>query len=212
MLFYLDCRDFRATGASRGDGARRGWRGDGAADRRDAPAPRTSGEDTALAHGLATDPKERAEHVMLVDLGRNDLGRVARIGSVQVGQLMAVERYSHVMHLVSDIQAQIAPRKDCFDVLKATFPAGTHSGAPKVRAMEIIAELEPVRRGSMAGRSAIRLRGCHGHVHHDSQRADARAAPTCRPVRGSLPIPTGSNTGVRQQGARCCRPCAWRRR
>jgi anthranilate synthase component 1 len=88
---------------------------------------------------------------MLVDLGRNDLGRIARIGSVQVNQLMAVERYSHVMHLVSNIQAHIADGKDAFDVLRATFPAGTLSGAPKVRAMEIIDELEPVRRGPYGG-------------------------------------------------------------
>ena len=108
-------------------------------------------EDRQLADELLRDPKERAEHVMLVDLGRNDLGRIARIGSVQVGQLMAVERYSHVMHLVSDVRAQIAPEKDCFDVLKATFPAGTLTGAPKIRAMEIIAELEPTRRGPYGG-------------------------------------------------------------
>ena len=108
-------------------------------------------EDRRLADELLEDPKERAEHVMLVDLGRNDLGRIARIGSVQVTQLMAVERYSHVMHLVSDIQAQIAEEKDAFDVLKATFPAGTLTGAPKVRAMEIIAELEPSRRGPYGG-------------------------------------------------------------
>jgi anthranilate synthase component 1 len=88
---------------------------------------------------------------MLVDLGRNDLGRIARIGSVQVNQLMAVERYSHVMHLVSNIQAQLARGKDCFDVLKATFPAGTLSGAPKIRAMEIIDELEQTRRGPYGG-------------------------------------------------------------
>ena len=108
-------------------------------------------EDRRLADELLQDPKERAEHVMLVDLGRNDLGRIARIGSVQVNQLMAVERYSHVMHLVSDIQAQLADGKDAFEVLKATFPAGTLSGAPKVRAMEIIAELEPSRRGPYGG-------------------------------------------------------------
>ncbi len=112
---------------------------------------KTEQEDRRLADELLEDPKERAEHVMLVDLGRNDLGRIARTGSVQVNQLMAVERYSHVMHLVSDIQAQIAPQKDCFDVLRATFPAGTLSGAPKVRAMEIIAELEPSRRGPYGG-------------------------------------------------------------
>jgi anthranilate synthase component 1 len=108
-------------------------------------------EDRRLADELLEDPKERAEHVMLVDLGRNDLGRIARIGSVQVSRLMAVERYSHVMHLVSDIQAQLADGKDGYDVLRATFPAGTLSGAPKVRAMEIIAELEPSRRGPYGG-------------------------------------------------------------
>jgi anthranilate synthase component 1 len=108
-------------------------------------------EDRRLADELLQDPKERAEHIMLVDLGRNDLGRIARIGSVQVTQLMVVERYSHVMHLVSNIKAQLAPEKDCFDVLKATFPAGTLSGAPKIRAMEIIDELEQNRRGPYGG-------------------------------------------------------------
>jgi len=108
-------------------------------------------EDRHLADELLEDPKERAEHVMLVDLGRNDLGRIARIGSVQVNQLMVVERYSHVMHLVTNIQAQLSEGKDCFDVLKATFPAGTISGAPKVRAMEIIDELEPTMRGPYGG-------------------------------------------------------------
>jgi anthranilate synthase component 1 len=108
-------------------------------------------EDRMLADELLSDPKERAEHIMLVDLGRNDLGRIARTGSVQVNQLMAVERYSHVMHLVSHIQAQLAPEMDCFDVLRATFPAGTLTGAPKIRAMEIIDELEPSRRGPYGG-------------------------------------------------------------
>jgi anthranilate synthase component 1 len=112
---------------------------------------RNEQEDRRLADELLNDPKERAEHVMLVDLGRNDLGRIARTGSVQMNRLMAVERYSHVMHLVSDIQAQLAPERDAFDVLKATFPAGTLSGAPKVRAMEIIDELEPSRRGPYGG-------------------------------------------------------------
>jgi anthranilate synthase component 1 len=115
------------------------------------PRGQSEQEDRRLADELLQDPKERAEHVMLVDLGRNDLGRIARIGSVQVGQLMTVERYSHVMHLVTDVHAQVAPNKDCFDVLKATFPAGTLSGAPKIRAMEIIAELEPVPRGPYGG-------------------------------------------------------------
>jgi anthranilate synthase component I len=108
-------------------------------------------DDRRLADELLQDPKERAEHVMLVDLGRNDLGRIARIGSVQVTQLMTVERYSHVMHLVSNIQAQLAEGRDAFDVLKATFPAGTLTGAPKIRAMEIIDELEPTRRGPYGG-------------------------------------------------------------
>ncbi len=108
-------------------------------------------EDRELADELLNDPKERAEHIMLVDLGRNDLGRIAQIGSVQVNQLMVVERYSHVMHLVSNIQAQLSEDKDCFDVLEATFPAGTLSGAPKIRAMEIIDELEPSVRGPYGG-------------------------------------------------------------
>ncbi|OGP85771.1 MAG: anthranilate synthase component I [Deltaproteobacteria bacterium RBG_16_54_11] len=108
-------------------------------------------EDRHLSDELLQDPKERAEHVMLVDLGRNDLGRIARIGSVQVSQFMVVERYSHVMHLVSHVQAQLLPGKDAFDVLKATFPAGTLTGAPKIRAMEIIDEMEPSRRGPYGG-------------------------------------------------------------
>jgi anthranilate synthase component 1 len=112
---------------------------------------KTEQEDRRLADELLKDPKERAEHVMLVDLGRNDLGRIARIGSVQVNQLMTVERYSHVMHLVSLVQAQLSAQQDSFDVLRATFPAGTLSGAPKVRAMEIIDELEPTRRGTYGG-------------------------------------------------------------
>ena len=112
---------------------------------------KTEQEDRKLADELLQDPKERAEHVMLVDLGRNDLGRIARTGSVQVNRLMAVERYSHVMHLVSLLQAQMQEGKNAYDLLRATFPAGTLSGAPKVRAMEIIAELEPSPRGAYGG-------------------------------------------------------------
>jgi anthranilate synthase component 1 len=112
---------------------------------------KTEQEDRALSDELLSDEKERAEHVMLVDLGRNDLGRVAEIGSVQVNQYMVVEKYSHVMHLVSNVRAQLAKGKDAFDVLAATFPAGTLTGAPKVRAMEIIDELEPVKRGTYGG-------------------------------------------------------------
>jgi anthranilate synthase component 1 len=108
-------------------------------------------EDQALAEDLLQDPKERAEHVMLVDLGRNDVGRVARMGSVTVDEFMGVEKYSHVMHLVSNVRGTLAEGKNAYDVLRACFPAGTVSGAPKVRAMEIIEELEPGRRGPYAG-------------------------------------------------------------
>jgi len=108
-------------------------------------------EDAALAEELLADPKERAEHVMLVDLGRNDLGRVCRAGSVRVTDLMSVERYSHVMHIVSRVEGELAEGRTALDALAATLPMGTASGAPKVRAMEIIDELEPVRRGPYAG-------------------------------------------------------------
>lgn len=115
------------------------------------PRGRDEAEDRALEQELLTDPKERAEHVMLVDLGRNDVGRVAATGSVRVTELMAVERYSHVMHLVSNVTGTLAPGRDAFDLLRGCFPAGTVSGAPKIRAMEIVEELEPVRRGPYAG-------------------------------------------------------------
>ena len=108
-------------------------------------------EDRILANDLLEDVKERAEHLMLVDLGRNDLGRVAATSSVQVKQFMVVERYSHVMHLVSEVEAQLRPEFDCFDLVRATFPAGTLSGAPKIRAMEIIDELEPEMRDVYGG-------------------------------------------------------------
>ncbi len=112
---------------------------------------RTPEEDAALAQELLADPKERAEHLMLVDLGRNDIGRIARGGSVEVRDFLSVERYSHVMHLVSGVHGSIADERDQFDVVAACFPAGTVSGAPKIRAMEIIEELEPQRRGPYAG-------------------------------------------------------------
>jgi anthranilate synthase component 1 len=115
------------------------------------PRGKTRDEDARLAMELLEDPKERAEHVMLVDLGRNDLGRVCRTGTVKVSELMVVERYSHVMHIVSNVQGELDGEMDAFDVLRATFPAGTLSGAPKVRAMEIIEELEPVRREIYGG-------------------------------------------------------------
>ena len=108
-------------------------------------------EDLALAEELLADPKERAEHVQLMDLGRNDVGRVAQTGTVRVTDNMMIERYSHVMHIVSNVEGKLKPGLDAIDVLKATFPAGTVSGAPKVRAMEIIDELEPSKRGIYAG-------------------------------------------------------------
>lgn len=115
------------------------------------PRGRDEGEDLALERDLLTDPKERAEHIMLVDLGRNDIGRVCRYGTVKPRELMVVERYSHVMHIVSDIQGRLREGKTAFDVLRASFPAGTVSGAPKIRAMEIIDEIENLRRGPYAG-------------------------------------------------------------
>jgi len=108
-------------------------------------------EDRELAQELLSDPKERAEHLMLIDLGRNDIGRIAETGSVELTDRMIIERYSHVMHIVSQVRGRLKPDMSVVDVLRATFPAGTLSGAPKVRAMEIIAELEPVRRGIYAG-------------------------------------------------------------
>ena len=115
------------------------------------PRGETAAEDQDLAAELLADPKERAEHVMLVDLGRNDLGRVCRYGSVQTPELMTIERYSHVMHIVSSVQGELRPGVDAFDLVRATFPAGTVSGAPKVRAMELIAQMERERRGPYAG-------------------------------------------------------------
>jgi anthranilate synthase component 1 len=112
---------------------------------------RTEEEDLQLAEDLLSDPKERAEHVMLVDLGRNDVGRVARYGSVELSDVMVIERYSHVMHITSNVTGQLTADRDAFDALAACLPAGTVSGAPKVRAMQIIDEIEPHRRGPYAG-------------------------------------------------------------
>ncbi|MFN8971785.1 MAG: anthranilate synthase component I [Alphaproteobacteria bacterium] len=115
------------------------------------PRGKTKAEDAALAAELLADPKERAEHLMLLDLGRNDVGRVAKRGAVKVTEQMIIEHYSHVMHIVSHVEGAIAPGRDAIDALVAGFPAGTVSGAPKIRAMEIIDELEPVRRSFYAG-------------------------------------------------------------
>ena len=115
------------------------------------PRGKTKTEDLALEQELLADAKECAEHLMLVDLGRNDLGRVCRYGSIKLTESMSIERYSHVMHIVSQVEGELRDDIDCIDLLAATFPAGTVSGAPKVRAMEIIHELEPVSRGPYAG-------------------------------------------------------------
>jgi anthranilate synthase component I len=115
------------------------------------PRGSTPEEDAAIGAELLADEKERAEHVMLIDLGRNDVGRVAAAGSVRVTEKMVVERYSHVMHIVSNVEGRVRPGVDAVDVLKASFPAGTVTGAPKVRAMQIIDELEPVKRGIYSG-------------------------------------------------------------
>lgn len=115
------------------------------------PRGKTQSEDRGLADELLADPKEIAEHVMLIDLARNDIGRIAEIGSVEVTEKMIIERYSHVMHIVSNVQGNLRPNLGSMDVLRATFPAGTLSGAPKVRAMEIIDELEPTKRGVFGG-------------------------------------------------------------
>lgn len=115
------------------------------------PRGKTEKEDAELAEELLADPKERAEHVMLVDLGRNDVGRVAQYGTVELSDVMSIERYSHVMHISSNVDGKLQPEKTAMDALKACLPAGTVSGAPKVRAMEVIDEIEPHRRGPYAG-------------------------------------------------------------
>jgi anthranilate synthase component 1 len=151
-MFHLDFPEARVTGASpecmvRLDHGRLELRP--LAGTR--PRGATPEEDAALEADLRADEKERAEHVMLIDLGRNDIGRVARTGTVVVDEVLGVERYSHVMHLVSNVRGELAPGLGPFDVVRATFPAGTLSGAPKIRALEIIDELEPHRRGLYGG-------------------------------------------------------------
>ncbi len=151
-MFYFDFEDYHVVGASpeilvRLEGERVTVRPIAGTRKRGA----TPEEDAALAADLLADQKELAEHTQLLDLGRNDCGRVAQIGSVQLTERMIIERYSHVMHIVSNVEGRLAEGLNALDVLRATFPAGTVSGAPKVRAMEIIDELEPVKRGVYAG-------------------------------------------------------------
>ncbi len=151
-MFYLQFNDTRVIGASPEVLVRK--EGDHVEVRPIAgtrPRGKTFDEDQRLEEELMADPKEVAEHIMLVDLGRNDLGRVCVAGSVQVDELMVVERYSHVMHIVSNVSGRLMPGQDALDVFSATFPAGTLSGAPKIRAMEIIEEMEPVRREIYGG-------------------------------------------------------------
>ncbi len=160
-MFYFDFRDFHVVGASPEILVR--LEGDKVTLRPIAgtrPRGATPEEDRALAEELLADPKERAEHVMLIDLGRNDVGRIAETGSVRVTDQMVIERYSHVMHIVSNVEGQLKPGLDALAVLRATFPAGTVTGTPKVRAMEIIDELEPVKRGIYSG--AVGYIGYHG--------------------------------------------------
>jgi anthranilate synthase component 1 len=151
-MFYLQFDDTRVIGASPEVLVRKeGQRVEVRPIAGTRPRGATAEEDLHLEEELLADPKERAEHIMLVDLGRNDLGRVCVTGSVQVDELMAIERYSHVMHIVSNVSGELLPGHDALDVFRATFPAGTLSGAPKIRAMEIIEELEPCRREIYGG-------------------------------------------------------------
>ena len=151
-MYYLDLGDFHIVGSSPEILVRLE---DGEVTVRPIAGTRRRGEteeqDQALEHELLADPKERAEHLMLIDLGRNDVGRIAKTGTVRVTEQMSVERYSHVMHIVSNVVGELKEGMSAIDVLRATFPAGTVSGAPKIRAMEIIDELEPVKRGVYSG-------------------------------------------------------------
>jgi anthranilate synthase component I len=162
-MFYLELEDLRVIGSSPETMVR--LTGDTielrpiAGTRRRGATPE---EECELEADLLADPKERAEHIMLVDLGRNDVGRVAKIGTVEVNELMAIERYSHVIHIVSNVRGKLAADKTPFDLFVSAFPAGTVSGAPKIRAMQIVSELEPQKRGLYAG--AIGYFGYNGNL------------------------------------------------
>jgi anthranilate synthase component 1 len=162
-MFYLELEDLRVIGSSPETMVR--LTGDTielrpiAGTRRRGTTPE---EERELEADLLADPKERAEHIMLVDLGRNDVGRVAAVGSVEVNELMAIERYSHVIHIVSNVRGKLAAERTPFDLFVSAFPAGTVSGAPKIRAMQIISELEPQKRGLYAG--AIGYFGYNGNL------------------------------------------------
>ncbi len=205
-MFYYDFGDFHVVGASpeilvRKEGATVTLRP--IAGTR--PRGGTREADEALARELLADPKEIAEHVMLVDLGRNDVGRVAQIGTVKLTERMVIERYSHVMHIVSNVEGTLKPGLTSIDVLRAAFPAGTVSGAPKVRAMQIIDELEPSKRGVYAG--AV------GYVSFQDDMDTAIAIRTAVVKDGMLyaqagagivhdSVPESEWTETREQGAR----------
>jgi anthranilate synthase component I len=162
-MFYLELEDLRIIGSSPETMVR--LTGDTVELRPIAgtrPRGATPEEEQTLEADLLGDPKERAEHIMLVDLGRNDVGRIAEIGSVEVNELMGIERYSHVIHIVSNVRGKLAADKSPFDLFVSAFPAGTVSGAPKIRAMQIISELEPEKRGLYAG--AIGYFGYNGNL------------------------------------------------
>jgi anthranilate synthase component 1 len=149
------------------------------------PRGKTAEEDKQLSADLLADEKERAEHVMLVDLGRNDVGRVAKYGTVRVTELMKIEKYSHVLHIVSQVEGELKDGLSALDVFRATFPAGTMTGAPKIRAMEIIDELEPVSRGPYAG--AI------GYIGAGGKRMDlAITIRTCVIADGAASVQAGA--------------------
>jgi anthranilate synthase component 1 len=162
-MYYLDLGDHHVVGSSPEILVRLE---DGTVTVRPIAGTRPRGhdadEDLRLEKELLADPKELAEHLMLIDLGRNDVGRIAQTGSVQLTDKMIVERYSHVMHIVSNVTGRLQEGRDAIDVLRATFPAGTVSGAPKVRAMQIIDELEPVKRGIYSG--AVGYIGWNGNM------------------------------------------------
>ncbi len=162
-MFYLELEDLRVIGSSPETMVRLTGR---TIELRPIAGTRRRGstpeEERELEADLLADPKERAEHIMLVDLGRNDVGRVAKIGTVEVNELMAIERYSHVIHIVSNVRGKLAADKTSFDLFVSAFPAGTVSGAPKIRAMQIVSELEPQKRGLYAG--AIGYFGYNGNL------------------------------------------------
>ncbi len=184
-MFYLDLGDFQLVGASpeilvrqqQGEVTIRPIAGT-------RPRGKTEAEDLALEAEMMADPKEIAEHLMLIDLGRNDCGRVAQTGTVRVTEQMIVERFSHVMHITSNVVGQVRPELDAIDVLKAAHPAGTLSGAPKIRAMEIIDELEPVKRGAYAG--AV------GYIGWDGQMDMAIAIRTAVIKDGQMHVQAGA--------------------